>query len=206
MKIQGMTLLECLVALALTSFIAVALISMVSVGRNSYQKILKTQSAYNETVFSQQLLRRLIGDMVIDGVYGNPEVVGKKDVFCFSTKTSPALLDNPSKVKLALFKSLKGGKDLTIAYGTCSSAENGLYPEILVKNIESVELSYFSRATGEWNDEWVSTNELPSVVLIKVNFSKNDSRYWPVFYAETFSTHNSNCEFDAVLQDCRAVK
>ncbi|HYG24705.1 MAG TPA: prepilin-type N-terminal cleavage/methylation domain-containing protein [Verrucomicrobiae bacterium] len=54
------------------------------------------------------------------------------------------------------------------------------HPVILAKSVHALEFAFWDRRNGEWLEEWTQTNQLPAMVRITLEFSKNGKRSEPL--------------------------
>jgi type II secretion system protein J len=50
------------------------------------------------------------------------------------------------------------------------------HPLVLAKNVKEFSLEFWDARTGDWIDEWTTTNQMPGLVKIKLQLENNDPR------------------------------
>lgn len=208
----GFTLIEMVVALALTGLIAAAMFDALRFAQNSYRRVAIQGERASEVFAAQQLIRRLV-----ESAY--PE---EDPAFGGGLRGTAARLELTAVADLAsgaqglnryqLSEEVKAGKhNLTIRWAgqhVRLGNHQMLTEEVLLPDVASVSWSYLPAVEGEltaaqWSNEWSDRDRLPVAVRLRVTFPAGDPRVWTDVIAAPRLTDDANCAFDIVAQQCR---
>lgn len=187
MNKRGFTLLELLLALAISSVMLVILAASMLMGYRSEEKASKRQEeAQTIRVVSERLTH------LLRGTYPFSRVVENKVTFYFSgnneslsfvtssvSSNSSSIVDTPGLKGVRLF--FKNEKLFMQEYLFFS--DSLLEPEddegvVMLENIKDLKFSYLDTSEGEkgqWVDEWLPDEKaLPSAVRIEITIEKED--------------------------------
>jgi general secretion pathway protein J len=221
---RGFTLVEMVVALALMSLLGLIIIESLRLAQRSYEKVSRAEMHTSELVLSQQLIRHLFESAYpIERSQNAASVavglVGGSDTVELLSLGSQAMGSaGHVKVRIGLRRRDDGLFDivaqLTEAQANTRMGERAVHmptESILLSQVKQARWSFLSMSSEagsgntEWKNEWQGTQLLPAAVQLQVEFPQNDARVWPRFIATPRITHDANCEFDVVAQNCRAL-
>lgn len=212
---QGMTLIEVLVALLLLSLLSAGIVSAFRFCERAYRQLIRVDAAQRELVAAQRFLRTLL-----ESAYPfNP------------SGTSPATVafaGGPNSLAITAPSPLSGGArghrryELFVQTQPDSSrhlmvrssldrhgASGSTREEVLVAKIQSLSWTYLedsARTAPRWLDRWDGSPHPPRLVRLRVEFAAKDARVWPDLIIDPRITHAADCEFDIVAHACREAQ
>lgn len=219
-RVQGFTLIEMLVALALVSLMSLAMLQAYRFSQRTLVQTTRVDAGVREVANAQRVLRRLIEqgypfEVANDGgssASASHGLVGNDDNFAL-TAPAAAHLGGVGHYRYAL--ALKEGGGLEVGWAldrngaNAPSETSGGHEEILDR-IQSVSIAYLElveRGNGQielnWRETWIDKRELPALVRIRVEFAPGDRRQWPELVVAPRISADANCVFDVVSQMCR---
>lgn len=202
----GFTLLELLVAITLFSMLAVMMYGGVSFGVRAWEISAQIERESGGVGAVQALLRRAVSQTTLV-FYRDPRQKTQKTRVAFAGGRDKLVIVGPMSQFVGLggryrigFNTVGAGRnrDLVIIweafrvgdpnFSFTSKAET----EVLLRGIESVQISYFGReknsTKSRWMEEWQQTQRLPSMVRVNIVFPPGDPRVWPEFFAALRTT------------------
>jgi general secretion pathway protein J len=212
---SGFTLVELLVGLALFSLLVTVLFNSVQFGLQAWKHGGARAEDVQHMMASQELLRRLIGDIypmyVADAAAGaRIDFDGAKDALSFLA-SAPTSASTGGRYRFKLFVEQRPGEnDLVLS----AMPELGVPQEqatgtrtVLLQNLDHADFSYFGRPAGErnpqWTDSWSKRSETPALVRVRVTFRSGDMRSWPDLVVAPRVTADVSCVFDPLTMRCR---
>jgi general secretion pathway protein J len=218
-RIQGFTLIEMLVALALVSLMSIAMLQAYRFSQRTLAQTTRVDAGVREVAIAQRVLRRLIEqgypfEVAEGGGSGRAPhgLMGNEDRFAL-TAPGAAHLGGAGHYRFAL--SLKDDGGLEVGWGLDRNGANepaeaiSGHEEILdrVKSVSIAYLELVERGNGQielnWRETWIDKAALPALVRIRVAFDENDRRQWPELIVAPRISADANCVFDVVSQMCR---
>jgi len=212
-RVQGFTLIEVLVALALMSLIGTILIESLRVGGHTWQHVSHQAANVDEISRAQQFLRQRLQAVYPPrpalGITALPSsFVGESSTLEFS---SAAADQTGAAVRYWLGLSGSGSADVEIRYqqerarsARSDTADGSSEP--LLTQATGLSIQYWedsAGSVGHWVDRWESGTKLPRLIRIDVHFSDTDPRRWPPLYVEPRIDTRASCVFDVVSRRCR---
>lgn len=215
-RVQGFTLIEMLVALALVSLMSLAMLQAYRFSQRTLAQTTRVDAGVREVANAQRVLRRLIEQGYPFEAGGSSSashgLVGNEDRFAL-TAPAAAHLGGVGHYRYALVLNEDGG--LEVGWGLDRNGANepseasGGHEEIL-DGVQSVSIAYLElveRGNGQielhWRETWIDKAALPALVRIRVAFEENDRRQWPELIVAPRIFADANCVFDVVSQMCR---
>jgi len=210
-----------LVALLLVSMISFVMIEALRFGQRTYLQITSVDADNWEVFAAQRFMRRILesaypfqSESNVDSfsMEGGPEriVVSAPSALAFGSGGYQRY-----ELYVARAEPDSRRRNLMIAWsvdrnGRRHSDMQTMHKEVLIENIAQVQWGYATLEATEnkagapkWNDTWEHTPGLPTMVRMRVVFPEGDARLWPDLIVATKITHDANCLFDSVSQDCR---
>lgn len=207
---KGYSLLELLIALALLSFIAIAIAGGIRFGSRAWEVSETNVTAVERMQGAQALLRTLLQRAV------------------------PRELDPTFAVDLDLFRGTAAGVTFTADAPSSFGAEGatrfelrvegdtgarrlvllwqGANPMVaqrrqtLLDGAQDVTIAYAAldqNGAMQWTAEWGDQSGAPALVMIRATFSKSSKARWPTLIARTRIMRDPACVFDAATFACR---
>jgi general secretion pathway protein J len=212
---SGFTLVELLVALALFSLLVTVLFNNVHFGLQAWKHGGARAEDIQHMVASQELLRRLIGDIypmyVTDSAAGpRVDFDGTKDTLSFLAG-APASANTGGRYRLKLSIERQSGEDdlvLSAMPELAQSLDTVMSTRtVLLRDVDHADFSYFGRPAGErnpqWIDGWSKRSETPALVRFRMAFRPGDMRSWPDLVVAPRMTADVSCVYDPLTMRCR---
>lgn len=211
----GFTLVELLVTLALFSLLAVLLFNNVRLGLQAWQHGSAHAEDFEHGLASQDLLRRLIGNiypmLVPDsGTEPRLDFDGTQEAISF-LGSAPIVIGGGGRFRFKVFVDRQRDRtDLVV-----SSAPELADPQdasmatktAMLSDIDRAEFAYLDAAAAQtgvqWRDSWARRGALPSLVRVRVKFRSGDARSWPELLIAPRITADVSCVYDPVTLRCR---
>lgn len=211
----GFTLIELMVALALTVLISACLVEGLRFGQRAYERVVNKGGDLQGVYFAQAFIKRAIetAQLPTRGA-GSRTVVGDSGILELVASGPLALATGGmSWMRFEVVETGNGKRDLQVqlapSFAPSMGSANAMpMTETLVADIAAAEWSYRSAAASSqssdaWQPSWSAHEDLPRAVRLVVTFAKGDRRRWPELIAMPLVTDRADCEFDAVAQRCR---
>jgi len=214
----GFTLIELMVALALTVLTSLSLVEASRFCQRAYERVAHRGAQFQQVYAAQRFIRS-----AIETAYpGNQSSFGQglrgsASALEFTARGPLAIAaGSMTRMRFDLVQGSDGRRDLEIRiapdYASASDARSvsSGTAQAVVTGIESLDWSYRSLHRAEddlrddagWSASWDSP-ELPQAIRLRVTFPEGDPRHWPELIAVTRVTDRADCIFDAVAQRCR---
>jgi general secretion pathway protein J len=212
--IEGFTLIEVLVALALLSLLVTALFGAMRYGIGAWKRTTVQVNQLDHTLHVQNFLRRAIEDayplFISDGATRNyVDFRGNSNSLDFLS-SAPIALATGGRARFTLsVVAADGHVELVVASDLELTNRRGspLTARALISDLESVEISYFGRVltdrTGGWHDRWTEQPALPQLIRIRVRYPTGDPRIWPELLVAPRITADVGCVHDPLTNGCR---
>jgi general secretion pathway protein J len=211
----GFTLVELLVALALFSLLVTLLFDNVRFGLHAWQHGTAHAEHFDHTMISQDLLRRMIGNiypmLVVDvGTQPRIDFDGTKDVVSF-LGSAPIVASGGGRFRFRLFVERQQDRTDLMMSSTPELANpqdsSMTTRTLLLSDIERAEFSYFGETATErsaqWHDSWMQRSDMPKLVRIRVAFRSGDARLWPELLIAPRIAADVSCIYDPLTTRCR---
>lgn len=212
---RGFTLIEVAVSLALIAMIAAGLFASLRFGQRSHEKVVQHGNAAWQVFAAQRLLRSLIEaaypqqsastNMIPDHGIEGRRVSIEISADAFLAMEGGGL----NRFQITLERGTDGTKSLVARWWPQhlrgEAAARATMREVLIDNVQSVEWSYFHAEPAAWAEEWQGREQLPSLIRLRLEFPKDDSRSWPELIVAPRLSDDANCIFDVVAQRCRSA-
>lgn len=219
----GFTLVEMTVALAIMALVAITLLESFAFGQRTYRQVRQADTSAWDVFVTQRLIRNLIESAYprelvrnVAGSYGLEGDSGRVSIL------APAPLAAKQggfyRFELGLIEATGNRKDLVVrwwpelAAHTTSGRQDGIQQEVLITGVKALTLSFRPAAATTsdalntaWQSRWEGQQALPALIRLKIEFDESDSRYWPELIVAPRITHDANCAFDVIAQDCRVA-
>jgi general secretion pathway protein J len=211
----GFTLVELLVALALFSLLATLLFDNVRFGLHAWQHGSAHADNFEHTMVSQDLLRRLIGNVypmfVADGgAQPRIDFDGTKEAVRF-LGNAPTVISGGGRFRFKVFVEQQQSRKDLIMSATPELADPQDFSmstrTLLLSDIDRAEISYFgdagSERTAQWVDSWTQHSDMPRLVRIRIVFRPEDTRLWPELLIAPRIAADVGCVYDSGTKRCR---
>ena len=213
----GYTLVELLVAFAVTAMMAALVFGGMRFGARAWDRSNSTVQVSETTFATQARLRQLIVSAypfrttrgVRQVVY---PMVGYDDAVLFSAPLSPDSAEDQLS-RIAIWHDTANAA-LALAW---SEDRNDVHDPRdadghrtlrLLDDVSRVAIDYLAsddnEAATRWVSRWDGQSELPRAVRISVAFRDGNGRSWPVLVAAPRLNGIADCEFDPVSRRCRS--
>jgi general secretion pathway protein J len=211
----GFTLVELLVAIALLSFVSVALFGSLRFGMMAWSHGQAHTEQTEHIAGTQNLLRRLIADaypLFLSDDPTRPHVAfdGTSRSVSFLAPV-PIALGAGGRSRFSLSVDQHSGRgDLVIA--TAPELADGAPPATAIKKtllagLQAAEFAYFGRTrsdrVAQWHDDWSGESTMPELVRLRVRFATDDARRWPELIVAPRIAVDVGCAYDTLTRRCR---
>lgn len=202
---RGFTLTELLVALVVLSLTSLLLLQGVMSGSRMWRHG-EDVGATAETIQSaQELVRSRLERTYLETAYDAipPYPFFKGDDAALTFDSVPPENSGDAEARTyTLFVTTSG--DLAFSsvsvldptpYGKVSPLQR---TEILLRGVQSVNISYFDPGPGAergWKVSWIRRIHPPALVRVQVNFPPGDSRWWPPLLVHPIAMIDRSCQF-----------
>ncbi len=189
----GFTLLELLVALVVLGFVISGLAGGTQLAVASIRAQTRFLQQHQDLQPVDQLMRRLIADMVLPGDARQAGLAGKGQSLTCITKL-PGI--NGSVIRVDALVAVDAEHRLVLQWLPHVHAQR-LAPraapatEILLARVRQIEFSYLSPAGDGWLSTW-SRTDLPALIRVELVFPPGDPRRWPPMIAATLQQNRPN--------------
>jgi general secretion pathway protein J len=211
----GFTLVELLVALALFTFITVALSGSLHFGIVAWGHGTAQADRGEHVMFVQTLLRRLIADaypryLSSDPTNGHVDFDGTATSLDFLA-SAPIALAGGGRSRFTVSVDRRDSRNVVVLTSRAELANDGdasaTTKTILVADVEALEFSYFG-GTGsdnapQWHDSWLGKPVLPALVRTQIRFPPRDARVWPDLVIAPRMSVDVGCVYDPLSRRCR---
>lgn len=204
---RGFTLVETLVALAVTSLLAAMLYQGLQLGNRAWAGLNARAAAIDEIGVAQRILRQ-----ALDQAYPLPAPTAQGYRIDFRGEArSVAFWTPPPDVwrypggfipaRIALNDS-NGRKNLVLTLSERNGAQTASEDVVLLHDVADMGIEYFSPTNG-WSAAWADRPVLPGLIRLRVAFADGDRRRWPDLVVAPKITMDAECAPDALTQRCR---
>jgi general secretion pathway protein J len=210
---SGFTLVELLVALALFSLVTTLLFGAVSFGLGAWQKGSAGVEHFERASVSQELLRRLIGNlypMRTDGGGIQPyvEFDGTNDAMSFLGDAPNVMGGARYHFKLFVERQKDRADLRLLSQPELAQPQGALATStVLIEDIALAQFSYLGDAPSDrnnrWNESWTKRPEAPKLVRIRIAFRSDDARSWPDLLIAPRIRADVGCIYDPITMRCR---
>lgn len=213
----GYTLVELLVAFAVTAMMAALVFGGMRFGARAWDRSSSVVQV-SETMFATQArLRQLIGSAYpFQTTRGVREItypmVGYDDAVLFSAPLSPDSAEDQLS-RIAIWHDTANAA-LTLAWAEDRNDVHdprdgdGYQTLRLLNDVSRVAIDYLTSddngVSTRWVSRWNRQSGLPHAVRISVEFRSGAGRSWPVLIAVPRLNGIADCEFDPVSRRCRS--
>lgn len=212
---RGYTLIEMLVALAVTGLLAAMLLSGLSSANGFISRTAQRASGGDAVYEAQRMLRTRVEGLrpVIRLDSMEPTVDAQGDEASFSFQGPPpdaAQPDAPWRYRLQTTADgalmLYHASSLDRRYDFGAPGATGWQGQRVIDNVAAMRISYFGRdpiSNGRrWQTRWFRRPQPPDLVRISVRFRDGDDRLWPDLVIRPRATINTACKIDALTGRC----
>ena len=217
---SGFTLIEVLVAITLLAVVMTVLVGGLRFSARSWSVGLERSEEADEYRAAHRLLRQVLEPSLPEAVS-----IGGRPAFAFSGRSSDlrfvshlpesAGVQHPQVIYLRQTANEDGDKELEMAWAPFGGYDAEL-PEpakdqrvTLLSGLSSVAFSYIvterSSDGGRWADTWASSNDLPSLVRIRLAKANGAETTWPdiIVPLRTQAEHDCVLPSDDARRRCR---
>ncbi len=186
---MGFTLIEVMLAMTLLSIIVLLLFSSLKIAAESWDKGEAKIVEVNEKAVVYHFFKRHIPTIrpLWDDFSEDDRVfsfIGTEDRMRF-VSTFPASASRKGMQLFEIyFEPIESGVikvDIRPFYPAIDEQSWEIEEEVLIRNVESFDISYFTRedndTVGSWENSWENREILPG--LIKIQITLLDNSYWP---------------------------
>jgi general secretion pathway protein J len=208
----GFTLVELLVAIALLSFVSVALFGSLRFGTMAWSRGQAHTEQTEHIAGAQNLLRRLIADaypLFLSDDPTRPQVAfdGTSKSVSFLAPV-PIALGAGGRSRFSLSVDQHNGRgDLVIATAPELASSASGVKKTLLAGVQAAEFAYFGRTRSEraaqWHDDWSGESSMPELVRLRVRFATDDARRWPELVVAPRIGVDVGCVYDTLTRRCR---
>jgi len=211
----GFTLVELLVALALFSLLVTLLFNNVRFGLKAWQLGSSHGENFEHSMVSQDLLRRLIGNIypmlvAVGGAESRVDFDGAKDTVTF-LGDAPIVAAGGGRFRFKVFAEHQQDRTdllMSAAPELANPQDSSMTTRtLLLSDIDRVEFSYSGEdARGrdtKWSENWTKRSDLPRLVRVRVAFRSGDTRLWPDLLVAPRIAADVSCVYDSITKRCR---
>lgn len=210
----GFTLVELLVALALFSLLVTLLFDNVRFGLHAWQRGSAHVEQVDHGMISQDLVRRLIGNLypMMVAENGQPRIDfdGSKDAVSF-LGNAPIVANGGGRFRFRFSVERQQNRTDLMMSSTPELADPQDYTmttrTVLISDIDLAEFSYLGEAVAErrvqWSDSWAKRSDVPRLVRVRVAFPSGDGRVWPELLVAPRIAADVSCIYDPITMRCR---
>jgi general secretion pathway protein J len=209
----GFTLVELLAAIGLLSFVSVILLGSLQFGLKAWERGTVHADRVDHIALVQNFLRRAIEDAyplfpVGATPRGHVEFEGTATSLWLLSTTSHALSSGGrSRLSLTVGRGSQGLDLIVVATPELSQDQGEGTKKMLLRGIQSAELSYFATARAGhqavWRDRWTGEARLPQLIRLRVSFPPGDARAWPELVVAPRIGADVGCIYDPLTKQCR---
>lgn len=210
---RGFTLVELLVALAISGLVAALLLQSLRLGLTGRDRIGAAAHAAEDVEALHRFLRTLVHEMRLEPSYERRGRLvrpfhGTAREMTFSAPDAPAPYEAGLLRHRLVFDTTARALLLVSADDSAGHDDPALARSarrtVLLEGVEDAVLSYLEPAgSGRWLPRWVEEDRLPAAIRLVVAFGEGDDRRWIPFVARTFAAGPAFCDFDPVARGCR---
>lgn len=213
---NGFTLIEMLVALALTSVTALLLVTGLTALRTSWSRADAQAVAGEEVAAAQAVLRGRLETMLPslrrDASAPYVDLRGDAQVLSWDGRASDAVPQPPRRWRLRLRSdgvlTLLDADPLSTRYNVDAPAIDGWTASPLLSGVRGIDLAYFGAAPPDnaprWRQFWIDRPTLPEMIRVRVRLASDDKRVWPDLIVAPAATVTTACVRDSQSGLCRA--
>jgi general secretion pathway protein J len=214
-KERGFTLVEMLVALALTSMSALLLVGGLAAARTAWTRADRQAVAGEEVAAAQAVLRGRLEAMQptlnYDASAPYVDLRGTAQMLSWDGPAGDAKLGPPRRWRLMLGPdgalTLLDADPLSTRIETDAPAVRGWTPSRLIGQVRGLDIAYFGPAPSDkvrrWQQTWNDRPTLPELVRVRLRLAESDRRVWPDLIAAPAATVTSACTPDPLTGRCR---
>lgn len=201
MKHGGFTLVELLIALVLTSLLAVLVSGGLRIATQTWHSLYGRSDALQEALLAEQFLRELLAgsnDMRLRSddsrtlqvvMYGDQQQL----IFLAPQPRQLGPLGTPTWCQLALVDT-EDGPALTLTLLPMDTEENRIsWPDleerlrqegrqlVLTRAVQGLQFDYYRvrDRQGDWRPQWQGENQLPELIRIQFQVAEENRLFWP---------------------------
>ena len=208
--VNGYSLVELLVVLALLGMISVAISSGMRFGARVWEKSGQQATAMDTVVGAQSLLRtvlqRVIPRDLDPGIPADPALFrGTPDRMSF-TANSAAAVDANGIARFELLTIDRAGKKSLLLKWTPVSGSKTVQSQEIVSNAEDITFAFaVLDQTGAfiWRSDWTDQSGVPALISVSVRFPQSSVMQWPEFLVRPRVAREPTCVYDPVSFGCR---
>lgn len=218
-SVQGFTLVEMLVALALLGLAAGYLMSGLAATSRFVARSDGTSQDEREMETARRLLTTIITRLSpqtrTDSADPLVDTRGNSDDFSFYGPP----LDYAAPAALRRYRILRAASgDLLLLQADSldpsvsldTRVMNGWSPMTLLSGTAALTIDYFGEdpvaAGSRWQTSWFARRQPPALVRVRVAFPPGDRRHWPDLVLRPRATVSTACRIDAVTGDCEQLQ
>jgi general secretion pathway protein J len=210
----GFTLVELLVALALFSLLVTLLFDNVRFGLHAWQRGNAHVEQVEHSMISQDLVRRLIGNLYPMAVTenGQPRIEfdGSKDAVSF-LGNAPIVANAGGRFRFRFSVERRQDRTDLMMSSTPELADpqdaSMTTRTVLISDIDLAEFSYLGEVAAarraQWSDSWSKRSDVPRLVRVRVAFRSGDARVWPELLVAPRIAADVSCIYDPITMRCR---
>jgi general secretion pathway protein J len=183
-RMQGFTLLEILVALAVFSLLALALTQGTQFGLRAWKMQAQTLQANADLDSTDRLLRQLIERMDPGSDTEDPYIEGSETTVAFTTELDDPVSGTPQSVDIRLLRQSDGALVL-LSSPHVHAIEAGPAAQrrtVLLSGVADLSIGYWRGYARSGPPGWMRTwnvPEVPQLLRIHLGFRHGDPRHWP---------------------------
>lgn len=210
----GFTLVELLVALALFSLLVTLLFDNIRFGLHAWQRGSAHIEHVEHSMVSQDLVRRLIGNLypmvVTEGGPPRIDFDGSKDGVSL-LGSAPIVANGGGRFRFRFSVERHQERTDLVMRSTPELAdpqESSMTTRtLLLSDIDRAEFSYLGEAAAgrsvQWSDHWTRRSDVPKLVRVRVVFRSGDERVWPELLVAPRIAADVSCIYDPITMRCR---
>jgi general secretion pathway protein J len=206
---NGYSLLELVVALALLGFIAVAMTGGVQFGARAWEASEAKVAAVERVQGAQNLLRTLLQRAMPREL--DPSFAVDLDLFRGSagslafTASAPSAFGAEGLTRFELRVDEERGAQRLLLVWQSANKGTPAQSQVLIAGANAIGLAYGARdqdGSLNWSTEWQGRSGAPALISIRAQFPKGAAESWPPFVARTRITHDPLCVYNADTFGC----
>ena len=215
--VAGFTLIELVVALAVTAMLSTLVFQSLDLGRRALTKASGTNSRIEETLSLHRALRSKLQQIIplqSKSISSNSQRACGGDQKSISF-VAPAPGAEASAAYQIDIGDSSGRTALTIGWcvgvsinGSCTTP-GAASQEVVLDRFDRAQFDYFvtnrEGQKGRWQDSWTDCAHPPSLIRLRIAFAEGDSRNWPDLVVRPRLAAGADCKFDPVSIACRVL-
>jgi general secretion pathway protein J len=184
-------------------------------GLHAWQKGSVSTERFEHSMISQDLLRRMIGNLYPmltpgDAIQPLIDFDGGKEAINFLGHAA-TVANGGGRFRFKVFVERQHDEVDLVMSSTPELADTSgssiTTRTLLLSGIERAEFAYFGdSATGQrsqWNDSWTKRSDIPSLVRIRVASRPGDAQLWPDLLIAPRILADVGCVYDPITMRCR---